>query len=60
MSDLSKCFGEACNQKDKCWRHLAPAGMWQTYIAPKHTVDKCEEFLSASSDDDSEDVEDGK
>jgi hypothetical protein len=47
MADITKCSGENCYQKDKCYRYIAPDGIWQSWadfrqgILPK---DPCPDF----------------
>jgi hypothetical protein len=31
MADISKCNNKDCKLKNKCWRFLAPSGIYQSY-----------------------------
>lgn len=47
MLDITKCTGENCSLKDKCWRYLAPASdQWQSWFTPEpdKTGDNCTLF----------------
>lgn len=53
MADISKCRGENCKLKLKCYRFLAPSSYWQTYATfdldfakelEKNPNSKCEWF----------------
>jgi len=42
MSDISKCDGAGCPQKEKCWRYLAPTSPhWQSYIKSQWNGENC-------------------
>ena len=45
MTDISKCDGEGCRDKETCWRYKAPDDQWQSYGDFK-PVDggKCEDY----------------
>lgn len=57
MSDITKCGGHGCQQKDSCWRFLAPADpyrqsysdFWRAGVGCQHywtltpTLDKLEQ-----------------
>ena len=32
MSDITKCPGNGCPIKDKCYRHSAKDGVWQSWF----------------------------
>jgi len=32
MTDITKCYGDRCDKKEKCRRYTAPAGHWQSYV----------------------------
>lgn len=32
MADITKCTGDHCPIKDKCYRHTAPSSEWQTWF----------------------------
>jgi hypothetical protein len=45
MHDIAMCQGGECPVKDNCWRYLAPADRWQSYIqAPPFTEEGCDYF----------------
>lgn len=46
MSDIAKCNDIHCPSRNKCWRYLAPAGHWQTYVVTNREADadNCELF----------------
>ena len=50
MSDISKCPGNGCPVKEKCYRYTAKAGVWQTWFSKepfkisKKGVFKCDMF----------------
>ena len=33
MPDISKCTGEGCPVRKKCYRFTCPAGEWKSYTA---------------------------
>lgn len=42
MTDISKCDGEGCEQKDTCWRFLAPSNPYrQSYMNPPNRGKEC-------------------
>jgi hypothetical protein len=48
-SDISKCTGNGCKIKEKCWRFTAPAEpLWQSYAAfdtqPVNKAAECNGF----------------
>lgn len=58
MSDISKCFGEGCPLKEKCWRYLAPASFMQSYINPERKEDgSCDSFWNRSAKKSAEDLD---
>jgi hypothetical protein len=45
MADHAMCKGGECPVKEDCWRYMAPASRWQTYLAtPPYTEEGCEYF----------------
>jgi hypothetical protein len=45
MSDITKCSGEGCNVKKKCYRFTANSGYWQSYFGTPPIKDgKCDYF----------------
>lgn len=32
MADISKCSGDGCKDKERCYRYTAPDGFWQSYF----------------------------
>jgi hypothetical protein len=45
MSDITKCKGTNCLQKDTCYRFLAPSSMWQSYFTESPIKNgKCENY----------------
>lgn len=46
MSDISKCSGEGCKLKKKCYRFTAKSGMRQSYFSkpPIKEDGKCDYF----------------
>lgn len=50
MSDISKCPGNGCPVKEKCYRYSAKDGVWQSWFAKepfkisKKGVFKCDMF----------------
>lgn len=34
MRDISKCTGENCPVKERCWRFRSPSHFYQSYISP--------------------------
>jgi hypothetical protein len=44
MSDISKCSGEGCLLKKKCWRFLDPPDEWQSWILPPVKNGECDMF----------------
>lgn len=36
MADISKCTGEGCPIKEKCYRYTAPTSIWQSYLDIKY------------------------
>lgn len=49
MADITQCTGNNCPLKSKCWRYLAPQGMWQYYFTNLPYVElngkcKCEYY----------------
>lgn len=47
MVDITKCTGENCPLKDKCYRYTIPLGEWQSYTNFQYNHDKkdCEFFI---------------
>lgn len=39
MSDITKCSGNGCHKKNKCWRFTSPASLYQLWIDPKSCID---------------------
>ncbi len=46
MTDISKCSGKGCEQKEKCYRFTAiDDGLWQSYFTEPPIKDgECEYF----------------
>lgn len=45
MADIAMCLGGECPVKENCWRHMAPASRWQSYLStPPFDEDGCEYF----------------
>lgn len=45
MADIAMCSGNECPIKEDCWRYMAPASRWQSYLAtPPYTEEGCEYF----------------
>jgi hypothetical protein len=45
MADIAMCQGDQCPIKEDCWRYMAPASRWQSYLAtPPYAKDGCEYF----------------
>jgi len=46
MADISKCRGEGCPKKDRCYRYTAPSNMYrQSYMSPPRKEDgSCDEY----------------
>lgn len=45
MADIAMCLGGECPVKENCWRHMAPASRWQSYLGtPPFDEDGCEYF----------------
>ncbi len=44
--DITKCKGDGCPLKDKCFRHTAPANeYWQSYfVNPPYKDNTCEYY----------------
>ena len=34
MTDISKCQGFGCTKRESCYRFVAPAGIWQSWMQP--------------------------
>jgi len=32
MSDITKCKGDSCPLREKCWRYISNASYWQSYF----------------------------
>lgn len=47
MTDISKCDGERCTRKDKCYRHVVSEDdLWQSWTAsPPLCEDGCADFI---------------
>ncbi len=46
MPDISKCDGEGCPRRDRCYRYVTPGCRWQSsFAAPPLCEDGCEEFI---------------
>ena len=45
--DLSKCIGENCPIKDKCYRHIGPSSLvWQSWHSYKYVEGEgCSDFI---------------
>jgi hypothetical protein len=39
MADITKCSVENCYQKEKCYRHIAPNGLWQSWMDYRQGID---------------------
>lgn len=46
MADITMCFGDGCNKKEKCWRFLAPeTPHWQSYfVESPNDGENCKQF----------------
>lgn len=45
MSDIAMCKGGECPIRENCWRYIAPASRWQSYIeTPPFTEEGCDYF----------------
>jgi hypothetical protein len=45
MSDIAMCQGGECPVRENCWRYIAPASRWQSYIeTPPFTEEGCDYF----------------
>ena len=45
MDDTAMCKGDDCPIKEDCWRFMAPASRWQSYLAtPPFTEEGCDYF----------------
>lgn len=52
MTDITKCTGVGCRQRDKCYRFLAHHNpLWQSYFAhvPMKPDGSCDKFWQAES-----------
>lgn len=40
MTDISKCRGDGCDRKERCWRYIAPSAgqSWQTWIMARDCI----------------------
>jgi hypothetical protein len=45
MNDYTLCLRHDCPSRDKCWRHAAKVGEYQSYFTPDLAGDKCEYFI---------------
>ena len=44
--DLSKCIGENCPIKEKCYRHIGPSGLQQSWHSYKYVEGEgCSDFI---------------
>lgn len=49
MPDISKCNGNKCNIKTKCYRFTSKSNDWQSWLVPTYSSDgKCEFFWDNS------------
>ncbi len=39
MTDISKCDGNGCDFKERCWRYKSPASIYQSYIESTSCID---------------------
>lgn len=46
MTDIAKCHGHRCPDRERCWRYTAPWGEWQSWCDFDHTRkdDHCDSF----------------
>ena len=45
MPDIAMCKGGECPIRENCWRYIAPASRWQSYIeTPPFTEEGCDYF----------------
>lgn len=51
MADITKCKGDGCPMKDKCFRYTAPANeYWQSYfVNPPFKDSKCDHYWNDMS-----------
>lgn len=52
MADISKCMGEDCSLKEKCYRYTADDGDWQSYLSYtpyEKSKNECELFWENNS-----------
>ncbi len=51
MRDISKCTGENCPVKERCWRYRMPTAFetYQSYISPPEEK-PCPFFISINAD----------
>jgi hypothetical protein len=55
MADISKCRGNDCPLRNKCYRYLAIPSRWQSYFHGESGLSndksKCEYIIEATNDE---------